>query len=602
MHIFSWIISGFAFLVCLYYQLKFFKETKRYRDLFHDFFKKTEAYSTFHTIINGEDVTQLKQVGSEGSDLNNLIGEINHYVAKTKGTTDFSVIQNKVERKLNMRYDQSVAKLAFPTYVGLMGTFLGVFMGILMFIMGFNGADGITDDAIKNLLIGVLVSMSTSLFGLAFTTKNNAEAGESRKKVEEDKNEFYDFVQTELMPSLDVSMVLAITRLHETVDKFEPAFDRVINRFQTTFDNCTKAFGDSFEKNVTAVAVAVDTMGKNMDKINQNIELQEQLLSTLKSGDIVKGMDKYVEAANHFVSITQSLGKFEEARRMMLAAAQEAINLQNSYSDSLKVPREVAVRINQILDRIKDFENSVNRLGPHLDRREVLGNDVVNAIQDQLKGISKKGKIADKYLEMADGKLEDLFKEQAAVISTMNVRYKEAIEKHIEGFEEMLKAQTSELEKRHKAFLDAMEEKISIDEVHKDFSNLRKLNDIFEQLKALTNDPVKSDELFKKLQKIQEEIGKIETPSESKGGLGSIFGGSSNNAEIGRLRSDNIRLEGEIDRLRRQVNRLLTDKSTLQADSQTGTRTARPVADDNEETKEEPKEEKRRGIFGFGRR
>ena len=501
-----------------------------------------------------------------------------------------------------MRYDQSVAKLAFPTYVGLMGTFLGVFMGILMFIMGFNGADGITDDAIKNLLIGVLVSMSTSLFGLAFTTKNNAEAGESRKKVEEDKNEFYDFVQTELMPSLDVSMVLAITRLHETVDKFEPAFDRVINRFQTTFDNCTKAFGDSFEKNVTAVAVAVDTMGKNMDKINQNIELQEQLLSTLKSGDIVKGMDKYVEAANHFVSITQSLGKFEEARRMMLAAAQEAINLQNSYSDSLKVPREVAVRINQILDRIKDFENSVNRLGPHLDRREVLGNDVVNAIQDQLKGISKKGKIADKYLEMADGKLEDLFKEQAAVISTMNVRYKEAIEKHIEGFEEMLKAQTSELEKRHKAFLDAMEEKISIDEVHKDFSNLRKLNDIFEQLKALTNDPVKSDELFKKLQKIQEEIGKIETPSESKGGLGSIFGGSSNNAEIGRLRSDNIRLEGEIDRLRRQVNRLLTDKSTLQADSQTGTRTARPVADDNEETKEEPKEEKRRGIFGFGRR
>ena len=166
----------------------------------------------------------------------------------------------------------------------------------------------------------------------------------------------------------------------------------------------------------------------------------------------------------------------------------------------------------------------------------------------------------------------------------------------------MLKAQTSELANRHEAFLDAMEEKISIDEVHRDFSNLRKLNDIFEQLKALTNDPVKSDELYKKLQKIQEEIGKIETPSESKGGLGSIFGGSSNNAEIGRLRSDNIRLEGEIDRLRRQVNRLLADKSSPQALSQTGTETTKPVADDNEESKEEPKEEKRRGIFGFGRR
>ena len=607
MHIFSWIVSGIAFLICLYFQVKFYRETQRYRNLFHDFFKRTERYSTFKTIIDinsGEDITQLKQVGSEGSDLNKLISEINHYVAKTKGTTDFSVIQNKVERKLNMRYDQSVAKLAFPTYIGLMGTFLGVFMGILMFIFGFNSADGITDDAIKNLLIGVLVSMSTSLCGLAFTTKNNAEAGESRKKVEEDKNDFYDFVQTELMPSLDVSMVLAIQHLHETVDRFEPAFNGVIDRFQKTFDTCTKAFGDSFEKNVTAVASAVDIMGKNMDKINQNIQLQEQLLTTLKSGDVVRGMDKYIEAANHFVSITQSLNKFEEARRMMLAAAQESINLQNSFSDSLKIPREVAVRINQILDRIKEFENSVNRLGGQLDRREILGNDVVNSIGDQIRGISKKGKIADKYLEMADGKLEDLFKEQVKVISTMNNRYKEAIEKHIEGFETLLSEQTAEIKKRHKEFTDAIEEKISIEEVHKDFSNLRKLTDIFEQLKTLTKDPVKSDELLKKLQKIQEEIGKIEISSENKGGgLGSLFGGSSNNAEISRLRTDNIRLEGEIDRLQRQVSRLLTEKQSSTAATQQNVVTEKPKEEPKETPKEEPKEEpKRRGLFGFGRK
>ena len=602
MHIFSWIISGIAFGVCLYFQIKYFKETKRYRDLFHDFFKKEENYITYRTTINGSDVIQLKQVGVKESDLNNLIKEINHYVAKTKGTTDFSVIQNKVERKLNMRYDQSIAKLAFPTYVGLMGTFLGVFIGILMFIAGFHGAEGITDDSIKNLLIGVLVSMSTSLLGLGFTTKNNAEAGESRKKVEEDKNEFYDFVQTELMPSLDVSMVLAITRLHETVDKFEPAFDRVINRFQTTFDGCTKAFGNSFEKNVKAVAEAVKAMGENMDKINQNIELQKQLLSTLKSGDLVRGMDKYVEAANHFVSITQSLNKFEEARRMMLAAAQEAINLQNSYSDSLKIPREVAVRINQILDRVKDFENSINRLGSQLDRRDILGNDVVNTIQDQIKGISKKGKIADKYLDIADGKLEDLFREQAAVISEMNRRYQAAIERHIEGFEEMLRRQTTELEKRHNEFMQAIEEKIQIDEVHKDFSNLRKLTEIFEQLKTLTKDPVKSDELYRKLQRIQEEIGRKEVPQESRGGFGSLFGGSSNTAEMGRLRSDNIRLEGEIDTLRRQLDRLLKERKSQDTVPPSSPVEGKAANDDKEENTEKPEEDKRRGLFGFGRR
>ena len=500
--------------------MKYFFETKKYRRLFNDFFQKNSEYTTFHKQIGDDVITQLSRVGAEGSDLNKLIDEINHYVAKTKGTTDFSVIQNKVERKLNMRYDQSVAKLAFPTYLGLMGTFLGVFLGILMFIFGFNGAGDVSDESIKNLLTGVLVSMSTSLFGLLFTTINNARAGEARKNIEEDKNEFYDFVQTELMPSLDVSMVLAITKLHETVDSFEPAFDRVINRFQDTFDRCTRAFGDSFEQNVTAVAGAVETMGKNMDKINENISLQKQLLSTLKSDEIIKGLDKYIEAANHFVSITQSLNKFEEARRMLLAATQEAINIQNAYSESLKVPREVAVRVNQILDRIKNFEESIQRLGPQLDRREILGNDVVNAIQDQIKGISKKGKIADKYLEIADGKLEDLFVAQTAVIEEMNKRYKKALEGHIEGFEEMIKCQTEELETRHKEFMQAMEEKLNIGEIQKDFASLRKLNDITAELAKLTEDPVKAEELAEILKEIQEEIGKIEvTETRSSGGL-----------------------------------------------------------------------------------
>lgn len=539
MHVVSWIVSAIAFVVCFIFQVRYFKETARFRELFSGFFDKSEDYGTEEkSTANGETLTQLKPVGKTGSDLNVLIEEINHYVMKTKGTTDFAVIQNKVERKLNMRYDQSVAKMSFPTYIGLMGTFLGVFMGIFMFILGFDTAGGISDTSIKNLLIGVLVSMSTSLVGLFLTTWNNARAGEARKKIEEDKNEFYDFVQTELMPSLDVSMVAAITKLHETVDRFEPAFDRVINRFQTTFDNCTQAFGNTFEQNVKAVANAVDVMGSNMDKINQNIDLQERLLATLKSGELVQGLDRYIEASNNFVSITQSLNKFEEARRMMLAATQEAINLQNAYSDSLQVPREVAVRINQILDRIKEFEENVNRVGGMMNRREILGNDVVNAIEDQLKGISKKGKIADKYLEMADGRLEDLYAQQTKVISEMNRHYKEALEGHIEGFEKMIERQTEELEKRHKEFMEAIEKRLAIEDVRQEFVNLGKLKDIDGKMDAVSKRVPTTDEIQKAVQKamqdavqpIQKELDEMKKDfrkqmEESKSGVfGGLFG------------------------------------------------------------------------------
>lgn len=501
------IVSGAAFVIFFCFQMKYFFDTKKYRELFKSFFDKSGVYTSQLRGDERDPYPQIDLVGKPNSDLNNLITEINVYLEKTKGTSDYEFVRNKVERKLNMRYDQSTVHLAFPTYLGLMGTFLGVFLGILMFLAGFDSVDGITDDSIKNLLVGVLVSMSTSLVGLLLTTINNGLAGEARKKIEDDKNEFYDFIQTDVTKTASASLVSAISKLHDTVDKFEPAFSTVIDGFKLAFEECTKAFGEDFKKNVDAVTTAVDVMGKNMDKINENISLQEKLLNTLKSGELIRGMEKYVEASNHFVSITQSLNKFEEARRMMLAAAQEAISLQNQYNESLKVPREVAVRVNQILDRIKDFEKNVNEAGQALTRRDILGNDVIEAIREQIKGISKKGKVADKYLEMADGKLEDLFAAQTKVIGEMNTRYKAAIEGHIDGFEEMLKIQTAELEKRHQEFMQAIEERFNVEDVRQEFTNLRKLETIERKLADLVSKAsVSPDDVHKEVAALQHEL------------------------------------------------------------------------------------------------
>ena len=535
------VISLLIAVVFFFIQRKYFKKTKEYRVLYTNFFKRHSEYAKTLLSFEQEIYPQLVEVGMDNSDLNELIKEINNYVVKTRGTTDFSVIQNKVERKLNMRYDQSMSFLSFPTYLGLMGTFLGVFLGIFMFNFGFDSAGNISDDSIKNLLSGVLVSMFTSLVGLIMTTINNAKAGDARSKIERDKNEFFDYVQTELMPTLNVSLVVAIGKLHNTVDCFEPAFNRVIDKFQQTFDTCTTAFGNNFENNVRAVAGAVNTMGQNMDKINENIQYQKELIQTMKSEEVAKGMERYITASNGFVSITQSLNKFEEARRMMLAAAQESINLQNAYADSLKIPREVAVRINQILDRIKDFEDSINHLGGQISRREILGNDVVNKLQEQISAIGKKQNIADSYIETADGNLKDLFKEQAGAIKDLNNRYKQAIENHILGFEQMIQTQTEELENRHRAFTNAIEERLSIEDIRTEFVNLGELKDINTKLDELkdiaqtieniSESVLVVQEIKDSIKPIKEELSEIKTELNKKnevdkptGVFGNIFG------------------------------------------------------------------------------
>lgn len=489
----------------------FFWETWKYRSMFENFFKieKGEGYVISVESFPKGKFPQLEEVGKDKSDLNKLIGEINHYIVKTKGTTDFSVIQNKVERKLNMRYEQSIAKLSFPTYLGLMGTFFGVFIGIAMFNSGFDTAEGISDNSIKDLLSGVLVSMFTSLVGLVLTTINNALSSESKKTIEEEKNLFYDFIQTELMPQVDASMSAALSRLHKTVDKFEPAFNSVITKFQDTFDRCTSAFGSSFEKNVMAVTSAVNIMGKNMTLINKNIQHQEELLNTLKSEDFSQGLDRYIEASNNFVVITKSLNKFEEARRMMLAAAQEAINIQNQYSDSLRIPREVAVNINKILDRVQTFEKNINNLGPALAERNILGSEIADVLKQQIDTIQKRHKIVDKHREIADNKLEDLFEEQTTVINQLNEKYKAAISRHIEDFEEMLKDQSQQLESVYHNFKKVLQEKFTVEDLQKEFTNLRKLNDILQEMKSLSENSVKQEVLRADLKNIQTEVSKI---------------------------------------------------------------------------------------------
>ena len=552
--VFSIAVSLLFFIL----QFKYFRETRKYCNLFYDFFYKESEYEVIKEDVDGNQIQQLKLVGEQESDLNKLLSEVNHYVAKTKGTTDFAVIQNKVERMLTMRYEQSEAKLAFPTHLGLMGTFLGVLMGIFMFIWGFDGQGDVRDDAIKNLLIGILVSMSTSFIGLLLTTINNAFISEAKKGVEEDKNEFYDFVQTELMPSLDVSLVVAISKLHETVDKFEPAFNGVIKRFQDTFDRCTKAFGESFETNVKTVSKAVEVMGENMDKINENIQLQQNVLSTFKSDEVAKGLEKYVEAADHFVGITQSLNKFEEARRMMLAATQEAINYQNQYADWLQIPREIAVRVNDILNRIKNFEENIERIGEKLAEREILGNDVVNAISDQVNAIEKKSKIADKYLQLADGQLEDLFKEQTAVIDQMNHRYRAAIQGHIDGFEEMIDDLTRELERRHNLFIAAMEEKLNISVIREEFSNLKKLGAIFEEVKGISDDVSRSNDILISINRKQDVSEKADSKNQQKVNE-YIERDLQSREEVRKLRQENEGLNKDVKDLKEQISQLLAE-------------------------------------------
>lgn len=489
----SLIVSFVMAVGFILWQKRVYNENKRAIARLKRFFSKKEAFSTCESYEydeNGNPTSKyikIKEVADKDAELMNLIDDINAYIKKSKGTVVFSIIQNKTERRISMLYEIATSKLSFPTHIGLMGTFAGVFIGLIMFLIGTMAVGGITDSSIQSLITGVLVSMATSCCGIWLLILSHRLASEATNQIDHDKNDFYEWVQNELMPTVDVSMVEAIGKLHETIDKFEPTFSGVISQFKGAFKDVTNAFGTEFRKSVQVVASAVDTMGKNMDKVNKNIDLQSNLLDTLKSNQLVRGMDSFVEASKRFTDITGSLDQFERARRIMLVAAQETINIQKDFNESLQIPKQVAAEINIILNRITKFEESINGLGVNVAQTQMVGNQLVEQIKENINAIKAKQTVAEKYADTANKRLEVYFDEQKKEVSRIMQKYNEALESYLDDYETMLKERKTELESRNREFVEAIDRKLSIEDIRSDFKALR---EIPHQLEMLMRNPV----------------------------------------------------------------------------------------------------------------
>ena len=504
----SLIISIATFVIAFSVQFYYFISNRKKLKVVRNFFAKKRDYEIYG---KAEDSQLNPDVAKEGSNLHALIKELNEYTKKNHGTTDFSIIQNKTDRKINVLYDNATSRIAFPTYVGLMGTFIGVFLGLLFFTIGLGSSpngEGITDETIGNLISGVLVSMSTSFIGLLLTTITHHLAAKTQKIVCEDKNDFYEFIQNELMPTLGVSMVAALNKLHHTINLFEPSFNSVINKFQSTFDSCTQRFGSAFEQNVTVVSEAVRVMGKNMDKINKNVDLQAQLLKTLHSHEVVKSLDAFVQASQNFNLVTTSLNHLEGTINTIKNTCTELINTQRHYNESLEIPLNVANKLNQILDRITDFEKSINALGRSIEKTDLLGNTEIEALKRTVNAIKKKQEIAVEAMEVSDGHLENIFHMQSESIAKLGRTYEESFTSYAEIFQNNLDGLKKEILERRREIVNAIEEKFSLDQIQQEFSQLGKLKKIEELLTSIHSNSTR-EEVNKTLDTTRQEVESI---------------------------------------------------------------------------------------------
>lgn len=364
-----------------------------------------------------------------------------------------------------------------------MGTFVGVFLGLVFF--SFGNTSLANDDKVYQLIHGVLVSMSTSFVGLLLTTRSNAKSAEIKGQLDNRKNVFYDFVQNEMMPAMGTSMVLAMTKLRETLGTFEPAFNRIIVNFKSTFDECTKNFGNNFQTTVTAVTDAARTLGGSIQAVNNNVRQQRELLDEIRSGEMMLALNSFLEACDALEHSSENINSLINTVNAVERNTQSLIETQNKFASSLTVPQTIAEKLNAILDRITTFEDSINNLGVALSQTELVSNKTINSIEQHLQSVQAKNDIAEAYVETADDKLRDLFEDHKKAIEQLHSGYIDLLVEHQAGLEKTMAGVGGEILKSRDILINKLANGFDLLSLKEVFAHLSQLPEIKNRLNEL---------------------------------------------------------------------------------------------------------------------
>lgn len=501
-------------------QLWAFIPTLRKLDKFKRFFSSSENWN-----IEEKECSHAILVENSSEDFTELVSEINEYLDKNEGTTDFGIIKDKVENRLEALYEDATSKVSFPTYLGLMGTFFGVWIGLQSFKIGVKKA-GVSDEIVAALIGGIIVSMVTSLIGLVLMMWGNAKAGDVLKKVDNDKNKFFDFIQVRLMPVLGTSMVSALNKLHRTINTFEPAFKGIIGEFKDAFSECTETLRGTFGEKVQLLTSAVETMGKNMSLINENVKLQEQLLRTMQQRETLKTLENFVAAADKFDAITTSIAKLSEVKENLADSSVKLVEAQTKFIGQMSIPERVFEKINAILNRIVTFEDSLNALGESISQTQLLGNSQMNLIQEQITAIQKKTDLAVSYQELADDELKAVYEAQKKAIKQLNEKYCAAIDAHGDDFalamndfkqayEKIVKECMSAVEAKRDEYIAEIKKSLDLEAKNQHLAHLAQMPELLALLSNIQSSVKVQPEVVSKITTVSSQINGIKSTLDS---------------------------------------------------------------------------------------
>lgn len=256
-----------------------------------------------------------------------VIKSTNAYLCKNKNSSaDFGILKDTCERHLEKADNEIGNLINVPLYIGLAGTFIGIIAGL----SGIDFSKSIGDNSqiinpqeIGQLINGITAAMFASLLGLVFTVVSTAILYKPAAfKNDTEKNDYYDFLQRELLPYLNIG-----------VSKSLGNFKDVLNHFIIKFGENMNDYKDSGEL------------------LNENLQRQQLVLEEINKLSITKTATQIAQTFNDLKDSTEHLEKFREYQGGL-----------NNYVDKTE---KVSLEIMSIIDQFKDFNSNLKVISNH---------------------------------------------------------------------------------------------------------------------------------------------------------------------------------------------------------------------------------------------
>ena len=372
-----------------------------------------------------------------------VIDTINNYLKKNKGgAADFHLIKDIVERHTDSIDEEINHKLPVPIYLGLMGTVFGIIVGLFSLNFQYdpntNSLNGeLFVNSVSGLISGVKLAMICSVVGLGLTTALSSwRYMGAKSKLEAQKNAFYDFIQTRLLPQMTKDAASTILALQSNLEKFNKSFEENIKGFGSIMDDVHTAFDSQ---------VKLQKELKKMD-LTQVANLNANVLVQLRNS--MTEFEKFTQYLGQMNTFVRSTAKLTDSINDQLQRTEAVETVVEAMRDNIQKNQLVMEKLRMFLERVNEQQAVVEAAGEIDSTMAQAIEELKTHAQEQISSIrtytteatedlhdlvtSERG-----HLRSLDklGKLDELDKLVAAITSMKddNRTVNSALEKKIES-------------------------------------------------------------------------------------------------------------------------------------------------------------------------